>query len=118
MGKARAWKYVLEVYAVNARQQINLDKSKVFFFNIPPDIQQRIVNVLGCNTIVLPDTYLGLPLTVKDVSNNFWNTILEKMEKNLIGWKGKTLSSVGKLQLLISSLQGLSVYFLSLFKIN
>jgi hypothetical protein len=55
---------------------------------------------------------------MKYVSNNFWNDILERIEKKLIGWKGKTLSSVGKLQLLISSLQGLLVYFLSLFKIT
>ena len=35
----------------------------------------------------------------------------------MIGWKGKLLSSVGKLQLLMSSLQGITVYFLYLFKI-
>lgn len=38
MGEARAWKSMLEIYAVNAGQKINLDKSKVFFFNTPPNI--------------------------------------------------------------------------------
>ncbi|GLJ36191.1 hypothetical protein SUGI_0726340 [Cryptomeria japonica] len=40
------------------------------------------------------------------------------MQKKLAGWKGRFLSSIGKLQLLSSSLQGILVYFLSLFKIS
>ena len=36
------------------------------------------------------------------------------MHKKLIGWKGKLLRSVGKLQLLTASLQGMLAYFLSL----
>ena len=116
MGEARAWKLVLGIYVVNVGQKINFDKRKVFFFNTPPILQWIIVNILACNIVELPDTYPGLPLTMKDVSNNIWNDILERMEKKLIKWKSKTLSSMGKLQVLISSLQGLLVYFLSLFK--
>ena len=66
----------------------------------------------------LPDTYLGLLLTTKEVTNTFWNTIVERFQKKLVGWKGKTLSNVGKLQLLSVALQGIPIYFLSLFKIN
>lgn len=56
----------------------------------------------------LPGIYLGLPLTVKDVSNSFWVTILERMQRKLAGWKGR---------LLASTLQGIPIYFLSLYKI-
>lgn len=66
----------------------------------------------------LSGTYLGLPLTIKKVSNSFWNSILERMQKKLTSWKGRLLSSAGKLQLLASSLQRIPVYFLSLFKIS
>lgn len=117
MLEARAWKHVLEIYVVNVGQKFNLNKSKVFF-NTELDIQRRVLNILGCNTASLPDTYLRLPLIVKEVSNHFWNIILENMQKKLIGWKGKTLSNVGKLQLLTSFLQGIHVYFISLFKIS
>ena len=65
-----------------------------------------------------PDTYLGLPVTTKEVSNNFWNTITERIQKKLAGWKGKILSSVGKFQSLSMTLQFIPIYFLSLFKIN
>lgn len=40
------------------------------------------------------------------------------MQKKLVGWKGRFLSSAGKLQLLSSSLQGIPVYFLFMFKIS
>ena len=65
----------------------------------------------------LASTYLGLPLTIKKVSNQFWNTILERMQYKLIGWKGKVLRSASKLKLLTSSLKGVPVYLISLFKI-
>jgi len=80
--EAKAWKHVLEIYVVNAVQKINLDKSMVFFFKIEMDIKRRVLNILGCNTATLPNMYLGLPLIVKDVSNHFWNNILEKMQKS------------------------------------
>ena len=70
MGEARVWKSVLEKYAVNVGQKINFDKRKVFFFDPPPILQQIIVNILSCNIVELLDAYLGLPLTMKDVSNN------------------------------------------------
>ena len=50
MGKDRAWKFVLEVYVINAGHIMNLDKSKVFFFNTP-HIQWRILNIFGCNIV-------------------------------------------------------------------
>lgn len=49
MSEARAQKHVLEIYVVNAGQKINLDKRKVFFFNTEPDIQRRVLNILGYN---------------------------------------------------------------------
>ena len=50
------------------------------------------------------DTYLGLPLITKEVTNDFWTTIVERIQKKLVGWKGKILSSVGKLKLLFVAL--------------
>lgn len=56
---------------------INYDKSNLFFFKTPLDLQTKILNILGCKSSILPRTYLGLPLTVKEVTPTFWNTILE-----------------------------------------
>ena len=48
---------------------------------------------------------------------SIWNPILEKMEKNLSGWKCLYLSKGGRLTLLKSTLSSLPMYFLSLFTI-
>ena len=43
---------------------------------------------------------------------------MERIQRKLASWKGKILSNVGKLQLLTAALQGIPIYFLSIFKIN
>ncbi|GLJ43861.1 hypothetical protein SUGI_0914210 [Cryptomeria japonica] len=121
--EAKAWKSFLDTYALAYGQHINYEKSSIYCFHTNVQLQDKVCKFLGCQRAslpgtYLPGTYLGLPLTVKDVSNFFWISILERMQKKLVGWKGRFLSSVGKLQLLSSSLHGIPMYFLSLFKIS
>lgn len=116
--EAKLWKIFLADYANASGQCINYDKSNLFLFHMSDDLQLKILSILGCKTASLLGTYLGLPLTIKEVTPAFWNTILERIQKKLAGWKGKFLSSVGKLQLLAAFLQGILVYFLSLFKLS
>lgn len=118
MIEAKEWKFLLQDYACVSGQCINYNKSSVYFFNTRVDLQAKILSIMGCLSASLPGVYLGLPLTVREVSHNFWNSILERMQKKLAGWKGQLLSNVGKLQLLKASLQGILVYFLSLFRIS
>ena len=61
-------------------------------------MQRKIRNILGCQSANLLDTYLGLPLTTKEVTNDLWNTIVERIQKKLAGWKGKILINASKLQ--------------------
>lgn len=82
------------------------------------EIQNKVLQILGCLAASLPSTYLGLPLIVKEVTQDFWNSILERTQRKLAGWKGKFLSNAGKMQLMASMLQGIPIYFLSLFKIR
>uniref|UniRef100_A0A2N9IJT9 Protein-lysine N-methyltransferase FSB_LOCUS52282 n=1 Tax=Fagus sylvatica TaxID=28930 RepID=A0A2N9IJT9_FAGSY len=78
---------------------------------------EELVEILGCNHRSLPMTYLGLPLGAKFNSKIIWNTVLEKMEKRLGGWKRLYLSKGGKLTLLKSTLSNIPTDFLSLFHI-
>lgn len=116
--EAEAWKIILHNYEEILGQRVNYHKSKIYFFNTDPSLQRRIRKILDCQTACLLDTYLGLPLTTKEVSNEFWNLIVERIQKKLAGWKGKILNNAGKLQLIAAALQGIPIYFLSIFKIN
>ncbi len=78
---------------------------------------EDLVELLGCKLRSLPMTYLGLPPGAKFNSTSIWNTVLEKMEKRLGGWKRLYLSKGGKLTSLKNTLSNIPTYFLSLFHI-
>ena len=65
----------------------------------------------------LPMSYLGMPLGAPFKSKAIWNSIVEKMERKLAGWKSLYLSKGGRLTLLKSTLSSLPMYYLSLFTI-
>ena len=76
-----------------------------------------LARVLCCRMGNLPMNYLGMPLGAHYKDPLIWNSILEKMERRLSGWKQLYLSTGGRLILLKSTLSSLRTYFLSLFTI-
>lgn len=55
-----------------------------------------MMKIFGCITCELPSKYLGMPLFTRRIRSNFWDEILDKINKKIVGWKGKTLSYVAK----------------------
>ena len=88
----------------------------MYFIKTPIPRQNKIANILGCSIGSFPSTYLGLPLGLK-VLDSFWEDLINKFSKKLVGWKGNILSQAGKLILLKSCLQSIPTYALSLFRI-
>ena len=71
-----------------------------------------LAEILGCRIGSLPMTYLGMPLGASHKSPIVWNSILEKIERKLAGWKKMYLSKGGRLTLLKSTLSNLPTYSL------
>jgi hypothetical protein len=94
--------------------KVNLAKSEMVPVGVVPNLES-LVELMGCNIRSLPMTYLGLPLGANFNSKTIWNTVIERMEKKLGGWKRLYLSKGGKLTLLRSTLSSIPTYFLSLF---
>ena len=109
-------RYVFTWFEVVSGLRVNLQKSEMVLVGDVPNLED-LADVLGCKLSALPMTYLGLPLGAKFNSKQIWNTIIEKMECRLGGWKRLYLSKGGKLTLLKSTLSNLPTYFLSLFHI-
>jgi hypothetical protein len=74
-------------------------------------------SILGCRVDSLPLTYLGLPLGANHRDTSIWDTVIEKMEAKLAGWKRMYLSKGGRLTLIKSTLSNIPTYYLSLFQI-
>lgn len=71
--------------------KVNWSKSMLSSVGDIP-IDGRLVEVLECEMVLLPITYLGLLLGAKSTSVDIWNPVIERMGKKLSCWKGKFLS--------------------------
>lgn len=86
-----AWKWILFGFE-NLRS--NFDKSMMVGFNITEESGSFLANIIGCTFTNLPITYLfrhTLALETKS-SYDYWQLIIQKIEKRLKGRKGKCLS--------------------------
>lgn len=114
--KNNCWSYIQERCAQIYGQHFNYNKNVLYFFNTKERLKNKIIIILGYQKESLPSTYLGSSMTTKKLSHNYSFGIVERIQKNLMGWKGKLFSQVGKYQLLKASLQNIPNFYLSLFK--
>jgi hypothetical protein len=89
---------------------LNLDKSKLYFFNTPPSVQRHISRLLGIPRISLPSNYLGIPLSGAAASNISWDNLLLSISNRLSNWTFRPLNIASRLVLLKSVLQALPTY--------
>jgi hypothetical protein len=94
--------------------KINLSKSDLVPVGHVPNVTE-LASILGCRVSAFPLTYLGLPLGATFKRKTIWNSVVERMEKRLVGWKKLYLSKGGRLILIKSTLSSLPSYYLSLF---
>jgi hypothetical protein len=72
---------------------------------------EELASILWCGVASIPIKHLGLPLGAKYKDSNIWNSIIEKMENRLVGWKRLCLSKGWRLALINSNLSNLPTYF-------
>jgi hypothetical protein len=89
---------------------LNLDKSKLYFFNTPPSVQHHISRLLGIPRRSLPSNYLGIPLSGAAASNISWDNLLLSISNRLSNWTFRPLNIASRLVLLKSVLQALPTY--------
>ena len=94
-----------------------MSKSEMVPVGVVPNLRV-LADIMGCRIGSLPMSYLGMPLGANFKSKAIWNSILEKIEHKLAGWKSLYLSKGGRLTLLKSTLSSLPTYYLSLFTIS
>lgn len=96
--------------------EVKINFHKTFLMDVG-NVQNldSLATTLGCKTMVLPSTYLGLPLGEAYRSNNKWDRIIERFEDILPSWMAINLSLGGKLTLILYVLMSLPIYLFSLF---
>ncbi|WMV09233.1 hypothetical protein MTR67_002618 [Solanum verrucosum] len=107
---------ILILFEAISGLHINWRKSHIYPINHVPDMELLAI-ILGGEVGNLPTIYLGMPLGAKSNSKGIWDSVLEKCEKKLTGWKSQYLSLGGRLTLINAVLDALPTYMLSLFPI-
>ncbi|KAG9444362.1 hypothetical protein H6P81_015702 [Aristolochia fimbriata] len=107
------WKAAIKLFELASGQRVNWDKTELFGFNLSPETTQLMADMLGCNVGSLPSTYLGLPLFHSRIIQSIWSPVMEKVHKHLSLWKGKLLSTAGRLILIKACLYGIPAHYLS-----
>jgi hypothetical protein len=89
---------------------LNLDKSKLFFFNTPAPVQVHLSNFIGIARSSLPSIYLGIPLSEELAKSISWDSLLLSIANHLSNWTFRPLNIAARLVLLKSVLQALPTY--------
>jgi hypothetical protein len=95
--------------------KINFHKSELFCYGAAKDHEEEYMQIFGCRMGSFPFRYLGIPMNHRELRNLDWKEVEERFEKKLSNWKGKLLSSGGRLILINSVLSSLSIFMLSFF---
>ena len=115
--KARNMKLILSTFEQLSGLKINFDKSEIFCFGKARDNEVFYLQLFGCGVGKFPFRYLGLPMHTRKLSNKDRQTIENRIEKKLSGWKGKLLSVGGRLVSLNSVLSSLPMFMMSFFEL-
>jgi hypothetical protein len=109
---------VLRIYERASGQQINQDKTTLFFSaSTRVETQNEIKNALGLLVIRQYETYLGLPSMVGRSKYSSFLKLKERVWNKIQGWKGKLLSQAGKEVLIKAVVQAIPTYTMNVFKL-
>jgi hypothetical protein len=101
---------ILSDFSAASRMLLNLDKSKLYFFNTPATVQAHLSGLLGIARSSLPSTYLGIPLTGESAKSISWDNLLLSISNRLNNWTFRPLNIAARLVLFKSVLQALPTY--------
>nr|GEW69298.1 RNA-directed DNA polymerase, eukaryota, reverse transcriptase zinc-binding domain protein [Tanacetum cinerariifolium] len=82
---------------------------------VSPSEVSSFATLTGCNHLITPFTYLGLPIDCNMARIKSWDPIVEKFSKRLLNWRASLLSVGGRATLITSVLGALGTYYFSLF---
>uniref|UniRef100_A0A2N9GZI9 Reverse transcriptase domain-containing protein n=1 Tax=Fagus sylvatica TaxID=28930 RepID=A0A2N9GZI9_FAGSY len=109
---------ILTAYEHASGQQINRQKTTLFFSkSTPRPIQNHIQVMLGVPVIHQYEKYLGLPSFIGRAKYSSFAQIKERVWSKLKGWKEKLISQAGKEILIKSVAQAIPTYAMSCFRL-
>jgi hypothetical protein len=113
-----ALKETLSLYCEGSGQKINMDKSSIFFgLHCNDQVKLDVMNCLGVANEALQETYLGMPTGIGRSPSVSFQSIVDRVWKQLNGGSGRPMSRAGKETFIKAVIQAIPTYIMSCFQI-
>lgn len=106
---------LLSLFRISIRKR--LAKSCLFGLNLSQQNYLEISEATNCPTRSFPIEFLWVPLEGLPSKRDFWNLVIETVQRKLATWKSNYLSFEGRITLIKSAISNIPIYFLSSFTI-
>jgi len=118
MKNLQALNEVLHLYSEGTGQQINFQKSSLFFGDkCPEQVKDRVKSYINVRNVVVQANYLGMPSWVGRSPTSTFNFLPERMWRKIRGWNDRPLSRAGKEVMFKSVIQAIPIYVMSCFRL-
>uniref|UniRef100_A0A2N9HDU2 Reverse transcriptase domain-containing protein n=1 Tax=Fagus sylvatica TaxID=28930 RepID=A0A2N9HDU2_FAGSY len=109
---------ILTTYEKASGQQVNREKTAIFFSKATPMTSQNAIkDSLGVPIIRQYEKYLGLPSLVGRHKVESFSHIKERVWSKIKGWKGQILSQAGREIMIKAVAQAVPTYAMSCFRL-
>lgn len=113
VSNAQAVKDLLKEFSLVSGLHASLGKSQIILSK--RDDRKAILQILNVPIAQLPLTYLGVPIFMGKLRKKNCGPLLDRVKKILDSWKTKVLSLAGRVELVISTLSAIHLYWSSTF---
>ena len=110
------FKWLLTCFENLSGMKINYNKIDLLTLGLDEDENNSLARLFCCNIGSFPIKYLGVPLHFSKLRREDIQHVVDKLINRIAGWRGKLLSTAGKLTLLKSCLASIPIYLLSVRK--
>ncbi|CAA7028167.1 unnamed protein product [Microthlaspi erraticum] len=114
VAQIRIIRRVLEKFCMASGQKVSLEKSKIYFSaNVPRELRDSISGESGIQQTCDLGKYLGMPVLQKRLNKETFGEVIARVSSRMAGWKGRTLSTAGRLTLTKAVLSSVPVHSMS-----
>jgi len=106
----------LKRYSDFSCQYVNNSKSSFFTMDNFARFVTKIQRILSCSHDCLSFTNLGVPIFVGALKCRFLQSLANKVKLKLASWKGKSLSMMGRIQLVNTMITRFLAYSFNMYK--
>ncbi|KAA3483859.1 reverse transcriptase [Gossypium australe] len=109
---------ILEEYENASGQQVNFEKSLIYFgANVDQQVREQVTNILGVRVATNPEKYLGLPMMVGRRKRWAFANFIDRFRKRIDSWNFHFLSMGGKEVFVKAILQAIPIYVMQCFEL-